>query len=102
MTTLHVDVYCGRAPTMIEVLNVRDLVLRTQRRSGRNYYNHMLMLRGDFASFFLLHCQGVNLNITTQKHPVCDLGIVIGTAPPSFYSRRKQVLTCPTHRLERQ
>ena len=99
---LNVDVYCGKAPTMTEVLNVRDLILRTQKRLGAPYYGHVMYLTGDFAHLFVNHCQGVNLNFSTVKRKPCHLGIVIGHAPPSFYARRKQVLNCPEKRLERR
>lgn len=99
---LNVDVYCGKAPTMTEVLNVRDLILRTQARLGAPYYGHCMHLSGDFASLFMQHCQGVNLNISRIPGKPNHLGIVIGVAPPSFYSRRKQVLNCPEKRLERR
>lgn len=99
---LNVDVYCGKAATMDEVLNVRDLVVRTQAKLDNPYYGHTLWLTGDFAEQFLLQCQGVNINISRKPNKPCHLGIVVGTAPPSFYSRRKQVLVCPEKRLERR
>lgn len=99
---LNVDVYCGKAPTMTEVLNVRDLIVRTQAKLGNPYYGHLLWLTGDFAHLFMRHCQGVNLSISLKRGRPTHLGIVIGSAPPSFYSKRKQVLNCPEHRLERR
>ena len=99
---LNVDVYCGHAPSMTEVLNVRDLIVRTQAKMGRPYYGHCLYLMGDFAQQFMLHCQGVNLNFSMKQRVPCHLGIVIGKAPPSFYRERQQVVNCPVKRLERR
>lgn len=98
---LKIDVYCGKVPTMDEVLNIRDLVLRTQKKSGKPYGSHNIILVGDYTSEFMRLCCGVNLNIDTNKYEPCDLGIVLGNAPPEFYSNRSQVLRCPASRLKR-
>ncbi|QQO90270.1 hypothetical protein pEaSNUABM5_00128 [Erwinia phage pEa_SNUABM_5] len=99
---LNVDVYCGKAPSITEVLNVRDLIVRTQAKAGRPYYGHCLWLMGDFAEQFRDHCRGISLNFSMQLRIPCHLGIVIGKAPPSFYTKREQVVNCPEKRLERR
>ncbi|WOL24356.1 hypothetical protein fHeYen902_010c [Yersinia phage fHe-Yen9-02] len=95
MTMLNVDVYCGRAVTKEDTKTIQALIARTQKKLNQPYYGHTLHLCGDFASSFLTNVSGVSLNVSRVKAKLCNLGIVIGSAPPSFYAKRKQVLDCP-------